>query len=391
LGPQPLANALPASAEACRDELFFPLDLFVCRSCFLVQLLDVVDPEVLFRDYLYVSGTSTTMARHFAAYADEVKELQRLGPDDLVVEIASNDGVLLEHFHRAGIRTLGVEPALNVAEIARGKGLETRTDFFSLESAEAIRTSHGPAHAVMANNVLAHVDDTSDFLRGCRALLHEDGVVVIEVPYLGEMLERLEYDTIYHEHLCYFSTTAILPMFAGAGLSIVAIEDVPVHGGSIRIFSRRRDLVPQHAAEVLSRAEDERLAGLADVATYERFGQAVVEGRFRVREAIRAYRARGLRVAAYGAPAKGNTLLNYCGIGPEDLDYIVDRNPLKVGRLSPGTHIPVLDVEALRRDPHDALMVLAWNFANEILAQESWLRERGADFFVPIPHPQVIS
>jgi SAM-dependent methyltransferase len=390
LGPQPLANALPKSPAEFADEARFPLDLFVCRRCFLVQLLDVVDPEVLFRDYVYLSGTSRTMAEHFASYARHVMDLAKLHSEDLVVEIASNDGTLLQHFHRAGVRVLGIEPAANVAELSRASGLETLAEFFDRGCATKVREQFGPAKVVMANNVFAHVDDPLGFLEGCRTLMGEGGMLVIEVPYLRNMLDDLEYDTIYHEHLSYFCATPLLPLFARGGLSVVRIDHHPVHGGSLRFHAVRSDLQAEHAPAALSIAEHEARAGLADMEIFRRFGNDVRRCREQLQALLATYRAAGRSMAAYGAPAKGNTLLNYCGVGPETLTYIVDRNPLKVGRYTPGTHIEVCDVGRLETEPPDALLILAWNYADEVFEQLSWLRERGTDFIVPVPHPRVM-
>ncbi|MEQ1857945.1 MAG: class I SAM-dependent methyltransferase [Longimicrobiales bacterium] len=390
LGPQPLANAFPTSPAAFAGEARYPLDLCVCGDCFLVQILDVVDPEVLFREYLYVSGTSRTMNEHFAGYAAHVLDLLELGPEDLAVEVASNDGSLLKHFRDAGTRVLGIEPARNVTELSRAIGLETMNEFFDAECAKTARERYGPAAVVMANNVFAHVDEPSGFLVGCRTMLGEGGYVIIEVPYLADMLERLEYDTIYHEHLSYFSITALLPLFARSGLSIVRIDHHPVHGGSLRIHAKRREDEPEHSAPVLEMAEREAAGGLRGMDAYSDFGAAVARSRDELNELLDGYRRAGKRVVGYGASAKGNTLLNYCRIGPDTLGYVVDRNPLKVGRFTPGTHIPVRDVDILEAQVPDAILVLAWNYADEIIDQLAWLRDRGTDFIVPVPHARVM-
>ncbi len=387
LGPTPLANAFLDSEDRFADERSYPLDAFLCETCGLVQLLDVVDPEVLFRDYVYVTGTSPTMTRHFAAYARTVIERLELGAGDLVLEAASNDGSLLEHFVRAGVDALGVEPARNIAAIARSRGVDTVEEFFGPETARSIRSRRGAAKAVLGNNVLAHVDDTTGFLRGMRELLAPGGRAIVEVPYLGEMLEGLEYDTIYHEHLCYFSVTALMRLFETAGMRIERVDRVPVHGGSLRVWGAAEEELGEHDASVQVLSAREREEGLTDRERYDRFALDVAENRLALRALLEDARGRGLRVAGYGAPAKGNTLLNYCGIGPDLLAFTVDRNPLKSGRFTPGMHIPVREPSAIERERPDVLLILAWNYAEEIVEQESGFRARGGRFLVPIPHP----
>jgi novobiocin biosynthesis protein NovU/D-mycarose 3-C-methyltransferase len=262
LGRQPLANAFLRSIEEAADEPSFPLDVYLCPTCSLVQLLDVIDPGVLFRHYLYVTGTSSTIADHNRRYAERVGELMGLGADDLVVEAASNDGSLLRCFQALGVRTLGVEPARNIAAIARQAGVETIEEFFGAASARDIRSRFGPARAVIGNNVLAHVDDTQDFLRGGAELIADDGLVITEVPYLGDFVDRLEYDTVYHEHLCYFSVTALMRLAEETGLRIVRVERHAVHGGSIRMHAGSDRVHAEHAVEVRRMADAEAAAGL---------------------------------------------------------------------------------------------------------------------------------
>lgn len=390
LGPTPLANAFPVSSAEFPDEARYPLDVYLCHECALVQLLDVIDPEVLFRDYIYVTGTSETITRHNREYAATVSRILDLGGDDLVVEVASNDGSLLRCFDTPGVRTLGVEPAENIAEMARSSGIATVNRFFDRDLAVELRSTHGRARAVIANNVLAHVDDTRNFLAGFRELLTDDGLAVIEVPYLREMIDRLEYDTIYHEHLCYFSVTAVVRLCEAVGLSVRRIQHVPVHGGSIRIYAERAGASPEHAPEVLRLAREEADDGLTGIERYRTFGERVEAHREELLSLLRKLRSDGRTLAAYGAPAKGNTLLNYCGIDADLIPFTVDRNPLKVGRYTPGTHIPVRPVsELLRRRPDHAL-ILAWNFADEIIAQQSDYRDQGGRFVIPIPEPKVI-
>ena len=391
LGLQPLANAFLKSPADFPAERRFPLALYFCPGCGLVQLIDVIDPEVLFGHYVYVTGTSETMAEHSRVYAGTVAELLRLGSTDLVVEIASNDGSLLTWFRQRGSRVLGIEPARNIAELARARGIPTESIFFDEPQGKALRARHGPARAVLANNVLAHVDDPGGFLRGARDLLADDGLLCVEVPYLGEMLERLEYDTVYHEHLSYFSLGALLRLCEAAGLRVVRVDRLPVHGGSIRLYAAPVGRNASHDSEVLTQLAGEERAGLQEVGRLRRFGEEVARSRELLRDLLGRLTAQGRRLAAYGAPAKGNTLLNYCEIGVEQLPFTVDQNPLKVGTFTPGMHLPVLPVSALLEQRRDAVVILAWNFAEEIMRQQSEFLRQGGSFILPLPEPRILS
>jgi hypothetical protein len=391
LGPSPLANAFLESPDEFAGERRYPLDVHFCHGCSLVQLLEVVDPEVLFGHYLYVTGTSDTIAAHNQRYAQAVVERLGLSSADLVVEVASNNGHLLRGFQAAGTRVLGVEPARNLAELANANGVPTINRFFDASVARLLRETEGPARVVIANNVLAHVDDTVDFLAGCAALVEDDGLVVIEVPYLVDLIAHVEFDTVYHEHLCYFSVTALTRVCEAAGLSIVDVERVSVHGGSVRIFAGRRSPVRDHAPQVITMAADERAAGLTRFDTYAAFASLVATTRQRLVELLASLRREGGEIAAYGAPAKGNTLLNYCGIDTRLVSFTVDKNPLKVGLYTPGTHLPVRPVEALLERQPAYVLILAWNFADEIMAQQHEYARRGGRFIVPIPEPKLVA
>jgi hypothetical protein len=387
LGPQPLANAFLSGEGDFGDERFFPLDVYCCDGCGLVQLLDVVDPEALFGHYLYASGVSETMVAHFRDYARSVTGRLSLSSADLVVEIASNDGSLLAQFAALGVRTLGVEPARNIAAMARARGIETVSRFFDQQVGRELAAAYGPARAVVANNVLAHVDDPRGFLAGCAELISDNGQVVVEVPYALDMLNRCEYDTIYHEHLCYFAVGPLARIGESAGLAVARVERMPVHGGTIRVWFRKG---AEHGPEVRSMMQEERDVGLAAFATWANFGRAAAANREALRSLLQGLRAEGRSIAGYGAPAKGNTLLNYCGIGTGWLPFTVDRSDLKLGRLTPGMHIPVLPVDTVRERRPDYLLLLAWNFADEIMAQQAAYREAGGRFILPLPSPSVV-
>lgn len=390
LGPTPLANSFLSCDSEFDQESSYPLDVYFCESCSLVQLLDVIDPEVLFRDYIYVTGTSDTIAKHNVGYAQAVVDMLDIGPNDMVVEVASNDGSLLERFNDHGVRTLGVEPATNIAEIARAKGIETVNEFFNGEAALKIRESHGPAKAVIGNNVLAHVDELRDFFGGFKKLLSDDGLAIVEMPYLGELLDGLEYDTVYHEHLCYFSVNSIIRLCDEVGLSVVRIDKVPVHGGSLRVYAGRKELYGAHADEVLALAAMEEEIGMTSFQRYARFAEEVRGNRTAIRSLLEKLTNEGKTIAGYGAPAKGNTLLNYCGIDTALVPYTVDKSDLKVNKFTPGMHLPVMEAPTLLERQPDYVIILAWNFADEIIRQQSEYKARGGKFIIPVPVPQVI-
>ena len=390
LGPTPLANSFLRSPNEFADEQSYCLDVYVCENCSLVQLMNVINPEILFRHYIYVTGTSETIAAHNVQYARTLVELLSLGPNDLVIEIASNDGSLLKCFQREGVNTLGVEPATNIAEAARASGISTVNEFFNLATARRLKESCAPARAVIGNNVLAHVDEPRDFLLGCKELLAPGGRVVIEVPYLRHLFERLEYDTIYHEHLCYFSVTALVRLCDSVGLVIDRVDHVPVHGGSIRIYAGAVEELRERSQPMRDLMDEEKQAGLTDFAHFQKFGMAVQESRNALRNLLENLKKENKQIAGYGAPAKGNTLLNYCGIDTDLVPYTVDKNPMKVGLYTPGMHIPVLPVSTLVERRPDYVLLLSWNFADEIMKQQAEYRALGGQFIVPVPIAKVV-
>lgn len=390
LGPTPLANSFLRSPAEFETETFFPLDVYFCEGCSLVQLADVVDPNILFRNYIYVTGTASTVVSHNLEYAQTVVDFLGLNEDDLVVEVASNNGSLLACFRDLGVKVLGVEPAENIAAIANADGIKTVNRFFNSAAAREIRRAHGPARAVIGNNVLAHVDDPGDFLTGCELLLADDGMVMIEVPYLEEFVKLGEFDTVYHEHLSYFSITSLMQLCNSAGLSIVRVQKLPIHGGSIRIYAAKRAKLPSHAENVIRKAEEEDRSGLNAIETFRSFADKARNTRDTLLSLLERLKAERRSVAAYGAPAKGNTLLNYCGIDSSLIDFTVDKNPMKVGLYTPGTHIPILPVSAVIERQPDYLLILAWNFADEIMRQQNEFRIRGGKFIIPIPEPRIV-
>lgn len=387
LGKQPLANAFTSPARAAPEERY-PLAVYVCEQCWHVQLLDVVAKETLFAEYSYMSTTSQTIPAHFAALAREV-EAAYLAPDDLVVEIGSNDGVLLRAFQGRPYRILGVEPASNIAKIAQERGVPTLNAFFHPATAAQVAAEHGRAKVVLANNVVGHIDDLPGLAAGVRALLRDDGAFVFEVPYLVDLLDKLEFDTVYHEHLSYFAIRPLQRLLGAAGLEIVDVTRQGVHGGTIRVHARPHGTQPVHA-RVGELVALERGRALDSLRPYHEFAAKVEALRADLVRTVRGLRAQGKRIAGYGAPAKGNTLLNYCGFGPADIEFIQDTTPLKQGRLAPGTRIPVVPPEHFRANPPDVAFMLAWNYEAEILAKESKFREAGGRFLIPIPSPRLV-
>jgi len=382
---QPLANSFIRPDDVEKPEPRYPLELARCTACGHVQLSVTVPPEIMFRNYLYVSGTSETIPTHFAAYAKDVAE--RFVPKGgLVVEIGSNDGTLLRAFDRSSVRVLGVEPARNIAAMANAAGIPTLDEFFGEAIAGEIAAKHGRASAIIGNNVVAHIDDLHGLMNGVTTLLEESGVFVAEFPYLVDLLEKTAYDTIYHEHLSYFSVRSVDDLASRHGLRLIDVRRVGVHGGSIRVFISRDG---EASAEVQKLLALEENSGLRDGRPLRPFVDAVQRQREDLMRVLREIRS-SRHLAGYGAPAKGNTMLNYCQIDGSVLDFIVDRSPLKHGLLTPGTHIPVEPPERLAASEIRDTLLLAWNFAEEVLRQQSGYRSHGGRFIVPIPTPVVV-
>ena len=390
LGRTPLANALLTQEQAGGTEETYPLELVLCQSCSLVQITETVPPEVLFRDYLYFSSFSDTMLRHSEALVGRVIEERGLGSDSLAAEVASNDGYLLQFYRRAGIPVLGIEPARNVARVAvEERGVRTVTEFFGEELGRELAARGERADVLHANNVLAHVADLNGFVRGVRHFLKEDGVFVVEAPYVKELADRCEFDTIYHEHLCYFSLTALAGLFRRHELEVTGVERVPIHGGSLRVRVQHAGAAAPRE-EVARLLEEERAWGVGEIGFYRDFAARVEQLRESLRGLLSDLKGQSARVAAYGAAAKGSTLLNYFRIGRETLDFVADRSTYKQGRLMPGARIPVVEPGRLLAEQPDYVLLLTWNFADEILEQQAEYRRRGGRFIIPVPEVRIV-
>lgn len=390
LGPTPLANRFLMPDQLNEAEPFYPLDVYFCDACGLVQLVDVIRPDVLFRDYIYASGISDMLRRHFQNLADEAVETFQPPENALVVEIASNDGTLLKGFKKYKVRTLGVEPANNIAAMARASGIETVNEFFTQRLAKQLAKSHGKANVIIATNVVAHIDDLEDLAGALEMSLDASGVVIIEVPYLVDLLENLEYDTIYHEHLSYFAVRPLNTLFKSQGLKLFDAKRVPIHGGSLRLFVGKKGSRFSISKTVSELIATEESMSLQTITPYLDFAKKVEQSRSCLLSLLNGFKREGKRIIGYGAPAKGNTLLNYCGITTSLLDYIIDRSPLKQGKYTPGTHIPVFPTEKIWEEFPDYMLVLAWNFAEEIMRQQSAFKEKGGKFIIPIPQPRIM-
>lgn len=388
LGSTPLANGLLRDDQLATAESTWPLELAWCPCCTLAQITETVPPEILFREYAYFSSFSDTMVNHARTIADRMRQSRNLGPDSLAVEVASNDGYLLQWYHKAGVPVLGIEPAQNIARVAESeRGVRTISEFFGKNLAQQLAATGQQADVIHANNVLAHVADLNGVVAGFAALLKPTGVAVIEAPYLKTLLDHIEFDTIYHEHLCYFSLTALDRLFQQNGLSIVDVEQLPIHGGSLRIFA-----VPTGAEPVQSSVTSllaEEAAWVRDAVVYENFGREVEQLRCDLVGLIDLLKSKGKRIAVYGASAKGSTLLNYFGIGSERIDYVVDRSTVKQGLYTPGTRLKIFDPSRLVEDQPDYCLLLTWNFADEVLKQQAEYRQRGGMFIIPIPEIRV--
>jgi SAM-dependent methyltransferase len=388
LGSLPLANALLEEAHLGQPEPRYPLDVAFCAACSLVQLTDSVPAEQIFREYAYFSSVSQTMLRSVDRLVARLADERGLGSRHLVVEIGSNDGYLLQFYKQRGIPVLGIEPAVNVARVAQAeRGIPTRAEFFSASLARDLLAAGQAADVVHAHNVLAHVADPNDVVRGLHLLLRDDGVVVVEVPYVRDLVERGEFDTIYHEHLCYFSLTALAHLFHRHGLAVQAVERISIHGGSLRVCVGK---TPDQDESVSRLLLEERALGLDEVDYYRQLGEKAATAQRSLRSMLLDLKRQGHSLAAYGAAAKGATLLAYCGLGGDVLDYVVDRNAYKQGKYVPGARVAICAPEKLLQTQPDYLLVLAWNIADEVMEQQAEYRRRGGRFILPIPCARIV-
>lgn len=391
LGLSPVSNAFIKPEETGRGEMFYPLRARVCESCWLVQLDTVTRADLHFHDdYVYFSSFSSSWLEHARRYVEAMIQRFGLSADSKVMELASNDGYLLQYFVQAGIPCLGIEPTANTAAVARDKGVASREMFFGCSSAQELAAEGWQVDLLLGNNVLAHVPDINDFVGGMPLVLKPDGVVTLEFPHLLRLIEGNQFDTIYHEHYAYLSLIALQPVFARAGLRVFDIEHLPTHGGSLRVFACRREAIHEERQTVAACLSMEEAAGLRGRDVYTGFAERVRATKRELLAHLIEAKQAGRSIAAYGAAAKGNTLLNYCGIGVDFVDYVVDRNPVKQGRLLPGTRIPVYAPERIFETRPDELLVLPWNIRDEVMAQMAGIRQWGGRFVIPIPRVEVL-
>jgi SAM-dependent methyltransferase len=390
LGMSPLCESYISEEQLNHMEPFYPLHAYVCESCFLVQLDEYVSPAEIFTEYAYFSSYADSWVQHMKNYTGTIVERLRLGPKSFVVEIASNDGYLLQHFVAKGIPVLGIEPAANVAKVAIDKGVPTLVEFFGEKLARQLASKGQQADLIAGANVLAQVPDVNDFVKGIKILLKPGGVVTIEFPHLMRLIEENQFDTIYHEHFSYFSFLTAEKIFAAHGLALFDVEEIPTHGGSLRIYGCHTDGSPRPIGPRVHelRKREEQL-GFGSIERYSTFTEQVKETKRKLLEFLIRAKREGKSIAGYGAPGKGNTLLNYCGVRSDFLDYTVDRSPYKQGKFLPGTHIPIFSPEKIDETKPDYVLILPWNFKDEIMNQMSHIRKWGGRFVTPIPEVKV--
>jgi SAM-dependent methyltransferase len=391
LGMSPLCQTHIAPEQLHEMEPFYPLHAYVCDACLLVQLQEFVSPGEIFTEYAYFSSYSSSWVEHAHRYVDKVTARFGLGSRSKVMEIASNDGYLLQHFVARGVPVLGIEPAANVAKVAVDKGIATTVRFFGREAAAEIAREHGRPDLLLGNNVLAHVPDLNDFVAGMKALLAQGGVITMEFPHLQRLMAENQFDTIYHEHFSYFSFVAVERVFAHHGLTLFDVEELPTHGGSLRIYGRHSENSSLQVGEAVNSLRQREIDdGFLSLERYRGFGEQVRATKRKLLAFLIDAKNRGKKVVGYGAPGKGNTLLNYCGIRTDFLDFTVDANPYKQGKFTPGTRIPILAPEAIRAVRPDYVLILPWNLKEEISAQAAYIRDWGGRFVVPIPEVRVL-
>lgn len=392
LGNMPLANGLLTEAQCDEPEPRYPLDLAFCPDCALVQITETVPPEAIFCDYPYQSSFSDTNVECARQCVEGVLAERDMGPDSLALEVGSNDGYLLQFYAQRGIPVLGVDPAANIAKVAEERGVPTVCDFFGIRLAEVLVKAGKRADVIHLNNTFAHIVDLNGMVAGLKLVLKDDGVIVIQVPYVKHLIERCEFDTIYHEHLCYFSVTALCGLFQRQGLELADVQTIPDHGGTLRVFARKtgQDSHGEHADSVLAMLREEARLGMGAVEFYLDFARRVRGLRHRLSVLLADIKSAGKSIVGYAASAKGATLLNSCGIGSETLDCVVDRSTVKQGLYTPGSHLPIRAPELLLDTQPDYALLLAWNYADEILGREAEYMRRGGRFICPVPEPKVL-
>jgi SAM-dependent methyltransferase len=390
LGMSPLCESFLTTAQIGEPETYYPLHVRVCDACWLVQVPEFVSPAYIFTEYAYFSSYSTSWVAHAKRYCEMMKARLDLRPESFVVELGSNDGYLLQHFVELGQRVLGIEPAANVAETARARGIPTLTAFFGTETAREVVAEYGHADLIAANNVLAQVPQLNDFVAGMAYLLGPEGMITIEVPHVERLIAENQFDTIYHEHFSYFSLITVERIAAANDLVPIDVEVLPTHGGSLRIYLAHRGSSHPTSPRIGSMLGRERCAGLDTLSSYSDFASRVQRTKRDLLAVLIAAKEEGKRICGYGAPGKGNTLLNYCGIGPDFLDFTVDRNPYKHGRYTPGMHIPIKPVEAINAARPDYILILPWNLKQEIVTQTRHVGTWGGKFIIPIPEIAII-
>lgn len=392
LGNSPLANLYLDESELHTTEAYYPLEVFVCDSCFLVQLEEYESAERIFSaTYAYFSSYSESWLQHCKEYTDMIVDRFFLNKHSHVLEVASNDGYLLQYFKEYGIPVRGVEPAKNTAEVARKRGIYTDVAFFNSTYAKKLLECDQQGDLIIGNNVLAHNPDLHDFVEGLNIALKPDGVITMEFPHLLRLMEKNQFDTIYHEHFSYFSFNVALTLFAKHDLEVFDVEEIPTHGGSLRIYAQHKEDIPKPRTQRVEKLlEKEATAGLFDVDTYYKFGENVKFTKRLLLQCLIHLKNSGKKIVGYGAPAKGNTLLNYCGIRTDFLDYTVDRNPAKQGKYLPGTHLPIMHPDVIKQRKPDYILILPWNIKDEIMQQLGYIREWGGRFIIPIPTVTVV-
>ncbi len=392
LGLSPLCENLISPEDVDRYEAFYPLHARVCGNCFLVQVGDYVTPDEIYTEYAYFSSYSDSWVAHAKKYTDQICDRLSLTADSFVAELASNDGYLLQHFVDRKIPVLGIEPAANVAEAARQKGIPTEVAFFGRETADRVRKQHGAPDLLIGNNVLAHVPDLNDFVAGMKVLLAPGGLITMEFPHLLRLMEQNQFDTIYHEHFSYFSLMTAELVFQAHGLKIVDVQELRSHGGSLRVFVRHEDDESEAVSQAVSDLKQVEVdAGFRDLSTYAGFAEQVKQTKRMLLEFLIQAKQDGKSIVGYGAPGKGNTLLNYCGIRQDFLEYTVDRNTYKHGKFTTGARIPIFPPDRIRETRPDYLLILPWNLKDEIVEQTQYIRDWGGKWVVPIPNVAIIS